>query len=395
MQKREDYNAKISSEEQVPAWLLDTLLGLIVTLVLTLVISSRQGGSRPPDLLAYSFAVCFGSLMLLRRRFPVGVLITTKLLLFAYYSFSYPAIGVALPVVAALFSAAERGHIRAAILVSFILVCVSTFFRLRDGESIAYLLGYELVSTATLLAASIALGDSSRSRKALRAEQAHTAQLIAQEHAYRAEQRIQSERVRMARELHDTIGHSISVISLQADVAREALYNKPEQALQALGHIRTACTATMRELRTLLKVLRTPGDQQADWSIGSLKHLGDLIENANNSGLEVDVQIDAALEIERLPASIDAAAYRIIQEALTNSLRHAQASKLSLRIESVEDGLQLQIVDNGRGAQGATVIGNGISGMRERARLLGGDLTAQASAAGGFEVRAFLPLKEL
>jgi signal transduction histidine kinase len=395
MEKSDDHKLQAAPEAQVPEWLLDLLLGLAVTLVLTLVISSQQGGTRAPDLLAYLFAVCFGSFMLLRRRFPVIILVATMLLLFVYYIFNYPAIGLALPVVAALYSAAERGHIRATIVVSIVLICVSTYFRLRDGESIAYLLGYELASTATLLAASIALGDSSRSRKALRAEQAHTAQLIAQEHAYRAEQRIQSERVRMARELHDTLGHSISIISLQADVARESLNSKPDQALQALGHIRTACSATMRELRTLLKVLRTPSDQQANWSIGSLSHLAELITNASNSGLEIDAQIDNQLKIERLPASIDAAAYRIIQEALTNSLRHAHASKLWLRINSVDAGLQIDIVDNGKSGQGPVTEGSGISGMRERARLLGGDLRAEAIPTGGFEVKAFLPLKEL
>jgi signal transduction histidine kinase len=151
----------------------------------------------------------------------------------------------------------------------------------------------------------------------------------------------------------------------------------------------------MRELRTLLKVLRTPSDQQANWSIGSLSHLAELITNASNSGLEIDAQIDNQLKIERLPASIDAAAYRIIQEALTNSLRHAHASKLWLRINSVDAGLQIDIVDNGKSGQGPVTEGSGISGMRERARLLGGDLRAEAIPTGGFEVKAFLPLKEL
>lgn len=209
--------------EQVPPWLLDALLGVVVALVIALVISARQGGKQGPDTLAYLFACAFGALMLLRRYLPVLVLVATMLLLFAYYTLQYPAIGLAVPVFAALYSASEQGRSMAAIIVSLILMLVSTYFRIQDGESLAYLLGYELVSTLTLMAAAIALGDSTRSRQALRVEQEHSARLIAQEHAYRAEQRVQAERLRMARDLHDLLGHSIAVIALQADVAREVV----------------------------------------------------------------------------------------------------------------------------------------------------------------------------
>lgn len=380
-----------ASRQQVPDWLLDALLGVAVTLVIALVISSDQGGRRSPDALAYLLAGGFGALMLLRRRLPVLVLVATMLLLFAYYTLGYPAIGLAVPVAAALYSAAERGRLAAAIVVSVILVVVSTYFRLLEGEPVAFLLGYELVSAVTLMGMAIALGDGARSRRALRAEQEHTAQLIAQEHAYRAEQRVQEERLRIARDLHDLIGHSISVISLQSHVAEEALGRDDEQVRQALAHIQAASSATMRELRATVKLLRSPAGEHPERSLSSLAHLSQLIENARASGLQVDVQIEG--DIGGLPAAVDAAAYRIIQEALTNTIRHAAATRVELAIEVDSNTLRLRIADNGA-ARGELTWGSGIAGMNERARLLGGSLSVQTRPSGGVEVTAALPLKE-
>lgn len=375
-----------------PAWVLDLLLGIAVSLVIALVISAEYGGEQGPDAVAYLFAAGFGATMLARRYYPVAVLVATMLLLFVYYILDYPAIGLAVPVAAALYSAAEQGRILAAILVSVILVIVSTYFRLDEGQSLAYLLIYELVSTVTLMAAAIALGDSARARRALRDEQAQSARLIAQEQALLAEQRIQAERVRMARDLHDTVGHSISVISLHADVAREAIGSNDDEARQALTQIRSTASATMRELRATVKLLRNPDAEAADRSITSLANLNTLVEHAKAGGLHVNLQIDGTLS--RLPATVDTAAYRIVQEALTNILRHAQATQVELNLVVDGEMLQVQINDNGRATPGTITPGSGITGMGERVRLLGGTFTAQARPTGGFAVNAAIPLEE-
>lgn len=387
----------------IPAWLLDSLLGLAVTLVIALVISTDQGGRLNPDAIAYGFAICFGALMLFRRRYPVAVLVLTMLLLFAYYTLGYPAIGLAVPVIAALYSAAERGHTGAAVVVSFLLLSVSTHFRLRDGESAVYLLGYESVTTVALMAAAIALGINTRSRRALRAEQDQTARLIALEHAYRAEQRVQAERAQVARDLHDVIGHSISVISLHAGVASEAVGRDDAEARQALAHIQAASSAAMRELRATVRLLRTPAQtpdggsgmqtppEGIDPALVSLANLSVLVANADAGGLQVHVRTQGDLRI--LPAVVDAAAYRIVQESLTNVLRHAAAREVYLAIAVEGRTLWLRIADDGSGACSPVVPGSGIQGMAERARLLGGMLTAGPIAAGGFEVVAAFPLK--
>lgn len=374
-------------------WVLDLLLGVTVTLVIAIVITADQGGIQDPDAIAYLFACAFGALMLLRRRFPVAVLVVTTLLLSAYYILDYPAIGLAVPVAAALYSAAEFGRLAAAIVVGLLLVIASTYFRILDGEAIAYLLGYELIPTVTLMAAAIALGDSTRSRRALRAEQEQTARLIAQEHASLAEQRVQAERMRMARDLHDMIGHSISVISLHAGVAREAIGRNEEEARQALSHIRAASSEAMRELRATVKALRHPASGHGDRAVASLANLSGLVDSATASGLTVDIQIEG--DVSGLPARVDTAAHRIVQESLTNVIRHAGASRVTLAIAVDAQELRLQLTDNGATPLASVTPGDGIAGMRERARLLGGALSVQPRPSGGLEVTATLPLEDV
>lgn len=377
--------------DQVPSWVLDVLLGIAVALVVALAISADQGGRQDPDAIAYLFAAGFGALMLARRHFPLAVLVVTMLLLFAYYTLGYPTIGLAVPVAAALYSAAELGHLAAAVIISLMLLAVSTYFRLLEGETVAYLLGYELVSTVTLMAAAIALGEGTRSRRALRAEQEQTARLIEREHAFRAEQRVQAERVRLARDLHDVIGHSISVISLHADVAREAIGRDGDEARQALAHIRTASSETMRELRATVKLLRSPTSEQPDRSMTSLAHLSTLVDSARSSDLAVDVVVEG--DLSGLPTAVDTTAYRIIQESLTNVIRHAEATQVNLTVQRTADQLRLKLVDNGSASTASFAPGSGIAGMAERARLLGGTLTAMPRQTAGFEVNAILPLE--
>lgn len=391
MGTQNDRSTATQYAQQVPFWLLDLLLGVAVSLIISLVISADQGGGQDPDLIAYLFACGFGALMLVRRRFPVAVLVATMFLLFNYYVLDYPAIGLAVPVSAALYSGAELGHLTSTLIVSLLLIGVSTYVRILDGQAIAYLLGYELVSTVTLMAAAIALGDNTRSRRSLKAEQEQTARLIEQEHALRTEQRLQAERVRMARELHDVIGHSISVISLHADIAKEALGHNDDEARRALTQIRATTSATMRELRSTVKQLRNPAIEQPDRSVSSLTNLANLIDHAQASGLLVALESQG--DVSKLPAALDTAAYRIVQESVTNVMRHANATQVVITISVVAPTLQLKIVDNGLAATHAVIPGNGIVGMQERARLLGGTLTAQPRPTGGFAVSAIIPLE--
>ncbi|HEU5090801.1 MAG TPA: ATP-binding protein, partial [Roseiflexaceae bacterium] len=171
---------------------------------------------------------------------------------------------------------------------------------------------------------------------------------------------------------------------------REAIGHDDAAASQALGHVRTAASQALRELRALVRLLRNPETHQADQSGISLAHLATLIENARGSGLNVELDLRGTLD--HLPATVDSAAYRIVQESLTNVIRHAHATAVLIVITLDEGTLQIDIRDNGTASAARLIAGNGIAGMRERARLLGGSLSVQHGERGGVQVHASLPI---
>ena len=373
-----------------PPWLTDLLLAAFVALAIALIIATDLNG-RHPDVVAYLFAVGFGALV--RRRMPRLVLVATMLGLFAYYTMGYPPIGVAIPVVAALYSAAEVGRLWPSITTGFVVLSVSTFFRIRDGESLAYLLAYELISNVALMAAAIALGDSVRSRATVRREQEQIHRLTAEQLTREAEHRLQRQRDGIARELHDLVGHTMSVISLQANVAAEAIARGDTPAAEhAVDLVRSTGEQTMRELRGTVRVLRAdPAGAQDSRTVVSLANVDGLAASARAAGLEVVTEMDAP--VEQLSPAIDAAAYRITQEALTNAIRHSHATRVRVHLRLDGPTLRLEIADNGRGAEAVARGGHGIAGMTERARLLGGSLDVRSDPGDGFAVVAALPAR--
>ncbi|MCA2224876.1 sensor histidine kinase [Nonomuraea aurantiaca] len=369
----------------------DAALGVAVSAVVAVAVTMDLGGHRAPDAAAYAFVAGLGALMLVRRRFPVLALVATATGLLAYYAAGYPPIGLALPVAAALYSAAEAGRLMVASAVAAALVVVSTTFRLRDGEDPGYLLGFELASTLGLMVAAIALGAAVRATRLLRAEQRRSADLAAAEREREAGRRVQEERLRIARDLHDVLGHTIAVISVQADVAREALDGDPEAARSALAVIRRAGDDAIGELRGTLGLLRDQGGGEGRAPAASLRHLDTLVAAATAGGLAVELATEG--EPAPLPAVVDGAACRIVQEALTNCLRHAGASRAELRLRYERDRLRVTVSDDGRGADlTAGPAGRGLTGMRERAALLGGRVVVTSRPGAGFRVEASLPL---
>lgn len=373
-------------------WGVDVLLGLAVTLALSVVIASEQGGQQRPDAVAYLWAVGLGALMLMRQRFPRLVLGLTAFGLFAYYAAGYPAVGVAVPVAAALFSAAEAGRLVAALTTAATVVTVSVSFRLLEGQEVAYVLGYDLVPHLTLMAAAVALGDSLRSRRASQAQQREITELTARQYAREVERRAQHERLDIARDLHDSIGHAVAVISLHSDVAREALGRDELASARALDLIKEASRQAMRELRRTVTLLRTPGEPAP--TPGALTDLNSLTRPAQDAGIQVETEI--RLPERPLPLTVERAAYRIVQEAVTNVIRHSGATRLRITLTAAGDTLRVEVVDNGSGngsGHEPARQGRGLPGMAERARALGGALTARREPSG-FTVRADLPLPE-
>lgn len=344
-------------------------------------------GNTPLDALGWLLAPVLGGLLLGRRRFPAAVLVASAVALIGYYSLGYPPVGLALPLAGALFSAAEAGRLRWAIGTAAVVLAVSYAYRVNVGQNPGYLFGYELADTLVVLAGAIAAGDAVRSRRTARAQAAERAAMLAARREQEARHAIEEERRRLARDVHDTLAHTVAVISLHSDVALEALPDEPDDAAEALRNVRAASREATRELRGSLALLR--GNTASDrHPASSLRDLPGLVDRARDSGLPVTLRVDGA---QPLPSMIDSTAYRIVQEALTNVLRHARAASAEVRVRYLPDRVELRVRDDGRG--GAPVVpGNGLTGMRERAALLGGTLIAAPLHPHGFAVTASLPL---
>ncbi|MFI5972185.1 sensor histidine kinase [Streptomyces sp. NPDC051452] len=218
----------------------------------------------------------------------------------------------------------------------------------------------------------------------------------------RAETRraVLEERARIAREVHDVVAHTLSVMTVQAAAADDVFTQRPEQARQALRAIETSARSALGELRLLLRAFRPDAGEDEDGEQReprpSLARLEELAETVRATGLTVHVRREGATD--ELPAPVDLTAYRIVQEALTNTLRHAAgAGEVSVRVTLEGDCVNVTVVDDGRVPRGSGAPGpgpgRGLVGMRERARLVGGSLRAGPLPGGGFEVAAQLPVE--
>jgi signal transduction histidine kinase len=201
------------------------------------------------------------------------------------------------------------------------------------------------------------------------------------------------ERLRIAQELHDVVAHHISLINVQASTALHLVDRQPEQAGPALSAIKDASKEALVELRSIVGILRQTDESAPRQPVAGLERLDHLITRTSRAGLEVHTIVHG--DPRPLPTGLDRAAFRIIQESLTNVVRHAQASAATVRIQYAEDSLVLQVDDDGSSLSGAPREGNGIIGMRERATALGGTLTTTRTPTGGLRIVAQLPLVPL
>ena len=224
------------------------------------------------------------------------------------------------------------------------------------------------------------------------AELAHQLELARDENARTA---VAGERARIARELHDVVAHSVSVMVVQAGAAEEVLAAAPDRAREPLRSIQDTGRQALVELRRLLGVLRTDGSEAALAPQPGLDQVAALAAQVREAGVAVDLRVDG--ERDRVPAGVDLAAYRIVQGALTNVLKHAGASHAAVRVGYRPDLIELEIFDDGCAppatGQATNGTGHGLIGMRERASLYGGVVEARPRPEGGFAVRARLPVK--
>jgi signal transduction histidine kinase len=367
----------------------DVVLAGAVAVVLSVVIlMSQLGSGARPDVMAYVFALGFGAVLLLHRTTPVAVLVLSILGTFAYYALGYPPIGVALPVVAALYCAAESGLTRWAVGGGILVMSVSMYFRLRDDpQPVGFVLGTDSVTNLGLITAAIALGYGVRARRLRISQQARITRLTTAQHEREAQLRVQNERGQISRELHDTVGHMLTVISLHANVGREALGRDDAAVARALDDVADHSGRALKELRTMVGVLRS--GQDAPRQVRSIEDMDTVLESARTAGL--DLTVDISVRPQDLTAAVDAAVHRIVQESLTNVIRHAGAAAVQVSVVRENGQVHVRVMDDGEGAPAGSGPGYGLTGMAERARLLGGTLSSTTLPDGGHLVHAVLP----
>jgi signal transduction histidine kinase len=349
-----------------------------------------------PGVGAYLVLAAGGGSLLVRRRYPVAVLAIT--LASALIATRLNANAVWFALIVAFFTAVLARR-RAAAIASLVIGYLGSIWPPwligRPG-------GPSSVTGAVALAAGLIflllVAELIRNRN----QRAAASQLSRDEELRR---RASEERMRMARDLHDVVAHNIAVINVQANTALHLMDRQPERARTALSTINDVSKQALVELRSVLGVLRDvdavgnggDGGGAPRAPAPGLARLGDLVDHAAATGLTVRVEEDGAAA--QLPADVDLSAYRIIQEALTNTARHSGGTRATVRLSYADHGLEVEVDDDGPPAARSASpspggSGNGIAGMTERASALGGTLRAGPRPAGGFQVRAWLPFRE-
>ncbi|HEY5427890.1 MAG TPA: histidine kinase [Solirubrobacteraceae bacterium] len=325
--------------------------------------------------------------LLLRRRVPLGVLGVVFTATIVYAVIGYPAGPVFLALTVAFATVVIGGHRSVGVLTVIAGWAMFLWLPAAFGRGDVPTLG-EAVALAAWLAVLLAGAELVRGRR----ERTAALRLGREQEVRR---RAEEERLRIARELHDVLAHNISLINVQSGVALHLLEQQPEQARSALSIINEASADALREVRSVLGVLRGVDEQVPRAPTAGLAQLGELISRSAAAGVRVQVQVEGRRR--PLPTSVDLAAFRMVQESLTNVARHSQANAARVRLDFGEAELTVQVDDEGvgrvRGGPGDGEGGNGIAGMRERAVALGGTLDAGPRGDRGFRVWARLPLR--
>jgi signal transduction histidine kinase len=347
--------------------------------------SQGQPERRPFDAGAVAILLVSAGALTARRRHPDATLAVVFVATFAYLGLGYAQGPVWLPLIIAYFSAVIRGKgIIAAgfAVVGFLLFpWIDRLLRDRPGPSLG-----GLVALAAWLLVLLGAAEFIRIRRERAAEALRV-------HEEEAKARATEERLRIARELHDALGHHLSLISVQAGVALHVNEELPEPVRASLTAIKQSSGEALTELRSVLEILRQEGERAPRSPASSLDRIDDLVSQAAAAGIDVHTETEG--DVHPLPFGVDVAAYRIVQEALTNVARHAGQASATVRLDYGDDELTVEVDDDGNGASATSTHGSGkgVVGMRERAAALGGELEAGPKPEGGFRVRARLPLE--
>jgi signal transduction histidine kinase len=358
-------------------WAYDTLVAvalLVLGLGATAVAGRNQPGSTSVDGVAYAL-ICVAALALVvRRRWPLVTLAVTTVAVSTYLVLRYPYGPVLLTVVVAVYTTAatlppRRSVPAAGAAMLLLLVHIVT----GPVDWTGLLPGASLVVVPFAAGATVRLGRESAAR-------ARDERL--RDEAYEA-------RLRVAQEVHDVVGHGLAAINMQAEIALHVLPRKPEQAEAALTTIARTSKEALDELRATLAVVRRSDAAEQRVPGPGLAQLDRLVSRLADTGVPVSVSVVG--ESRDLPAAVDLVAYRVVQESLTNVLRHAGKAAATVRVTYRPDAVSVEVTDTGRGVSTARSGGQGIAGMRSRVEAVGGEFAAGPAPGGGFRVHARLP----
>ena len=336
---------------------------------------------------AYVLVIAAAAPLLWRTRSPLAALIGVEagaIVCTAVFPASWSASAL---VALQLYTVALLGHRQRSVVVGVATALVAVVAIVLIDRSVELTgIGLRLL----LVIVSLVLGDTVRSRRALRAAARERAQREAHQREEENRRRLADERLRIARELHDTLAHSLVAINVRASVAADLRDSQDPSA--ALSDIKQASATALRDLRATLGLLREPEDAAPTAPALDLESLPGLIENARAAGVLADAEV--AIDGATVPPAIGRAAFRIVQEALTNVVRHANASSALVRVGTRPDVLTIEVTDNGRAHTAGVTPGHGLRGMAERAAAVGGNLHVGPREEGGWRVSAQLPLND-
>jgi len=380
----------------------DVLLAAIVLLVTIggmLTFAEAGLGTRRPDMLVYCVLAVQAAALAFRRVVPWGAYAVAGVTTVIYSVLGYPGQVSGLAVLIAIYTVATLLPLRKVIVAGafYEVGMVSSVIPYYPApEQLAELIGTVIFNTVILVLA-LVVGVTIRTRRAYVTELEKRASLLEREREEQARLAVALERGRIARELHDEVAHALTVVVVQADAAERMVESDPQRAADALRTIATTGREALADMRSLLTGLRdTDVETQLEPQPG-VADLPALADRLAEAGLPVELSVQG--EPRSLPAIVELSVYRIVQEALTNALRHAGPARARVILRYEPDALELRVSDDGKGgartdvATDEPVTGHGLIGMRERVAIFAGELRAGPRPEGGFAVEARIPLQ--
>jgi signal transduction histidine kinase len=365
-------------------------LVLVVPMVLITRHIKVEDGQRELDALGYAVIAAAVGALVLRRRWPELALALTSAMLVTYAVADYAGGPIYVVFCVALYSVAvTRGRLRTVVLSMVATALVMAAAYLPDP------LDKPLWGPLVLFSWSLAVVIGGQAKQAHLANNAARDRALDEQRREEARRQMIEERLRIARDLHDVVAHSISSISVQSGAAAHVFDRSPEQAKEALLGIQQTSKDALAELRATLDLLRDTSESAPRAPVARLTDLRPLIDAAGRAGLSVITNVDGI--VRPLPPAVDTAGYRIVQESLTNAMRHSSAVRAHVSLVYGPDVVEIEVTDEGPSRNGSNGTddddraGHGIAGMHERAELIGGRLQAGARPEGGFRVWTRLP----